>query len=284
MAQITTNGLRAKWTGKDRWLSDGGSRGSGRLVARLTSAGAYFYFKYVSSDGRKRAFPLGPFDAQGEGGLSLVAARARAAKLSELYRSGTTDLHAYFEQQRLDAERARRAAEEAQARAVQEERQSFADAERFSLRKFLTAYAEHLRDTGKPSAKDVANIFKNHVFSDTAVSDRHASLVTTEDFVSLISKVVAKGHGRTAAKLRSYTHAAYALGVRAKTNPAAPPNIREFGIKVNPLASIDALSQFNKAGDRNLTAAELAAFLKRVAAAPIDVRARCSPGRSATFR
>lgn len=27
MAEITTNQLRAKWTGKDRWLSDGGRAG-----------------------------------------------------------------------------------------------------------------------------------------------------------------------------------------------------------------------------------------------------------------
>src|SRR5690606_6473344 len=227
-----------------------------------TSTGAYFYFKYVSSDGRKRPLPLGPFDIQGERGLSLVAARARAAELAAPYRSGTTDLHAHFEQQRLAAERALQAVQEAQAQARREEQQALVDAERFSLRKFLTAYTDHLKSAGKPSARDAANIFKNHVFNDPALAARHASLVTTDEFVDVISKVVAAGHGRTAAKLRSYAHAAYALGIRAKTNPAAPPAIRAFGIKVNPLASIDALAQFNRAGDRNLTAAELTSFMK----------------------
>jgi integrase len=136
----------------------------------------------------------------------------------------------------------------------------------------LTAYIEHLQRAGKPSAKDAANIFKNHVFVDAVLSDCHASLVTTDDFVNLVSKVVVAGHGRTAAKLRSYAHAAYALGIRAKTNPAASPEIRTFDIKVNPLASIDALAQFNKTRDRNLSAPELAAFLKRIHAQPIDVR------------
>jgi integrase len=272
MAEITTNQLRAKWTGKDRWLSDGGSRGAGRLVARLTRTGAHFLFQYFSSRGDKRLFPLGPFDAEGRAGLRLADARVRSAELAALYRRGTTDLHAHFEQQRLAAERALHAAQEEQENAQREEQEALDDAKRFSLRRFLTAYADHLKSAGKPSARDVANIFKNHVFNDAALSNRHACLVTTDEFVDLISKVVAAGHGRTAAKLRSYAHAAYALGIRAKTNPAAPPAIRAFGIKVNPLASIDALAQFNKAGDRNLTAAELASFMKRVQATPIDVR------------
>jgi len=175
MAQITTNGLRAKWTGKDRWLSDGGSRGSGRLVARITSAGAYFYFKYASN-GRKRPLPLGPFDIQGEHGLSLAAARARAAELSALYRSGTIDLHAHFEQQQRTAERAYQEERAAEAQALLHEQQAQEDAQRFSLRKFLTAYVEHLQRAGKPSAKDAANVFKNHVFTDAARADSGVQL------------------------------------------------------------------------------------------------------------
>jgi hypothetical protein len=62
--------------------------------------------------------------------------------------------------------------------------------------------------------------------------------VSTDGFVCLISKVVAAGHGRTAAKLRGYP-----LAIRAKTNPAAPQSMRDFGIQVNPAASIDAPAQ-----------------------------------------
>src|SRR5688572_30332414 len=72
------------------------------------------------------------------------------------------------------------------------------------------------------------------------------SLTLTEDFVSLIGKVVTSGYGRTAAKLRSYLHAAYALGIRSKTDPAAPQAMREFAIKVNPITGIDARAQYNK--------------------------------------
>jgi len=270
MAQITTNGLRAKWTGRVRWLSDSGTRGEGRLLARLKRSGAFFYYQYFSPEGAKRQLPLGRFDMQGENGLSLTAARERSGDLSKLYRSGITDLHAYVEQQRIEVEQ-----QQAQAAlGRQAEQEAVADAlthaERFSLRKFLTAYVEHLQGQGKPSTKDVANLFKNHVFTDAVLSARDARLVSTDDFVGLISKVVAAGHGRTAAKVRSYLRAAYALAIRAKTNPAAPQSLRDFGIQVNPLASIDALAQYNRAGKRKLSAPELAAFLKRVYAKPVD--------------
>jgi hypothetical protein len=230
MTQLTTNGLRAKWTGKDRWLSDGGSYGAGRLVARVRRTGAHFFYQYFSADGDRRLLPLGPSDPQGERGLSLAAARDRSAELSKVYRDGTTDLHAYVEQQRIAGEQQQRQAALAREAEQKAATQAQAHAQHFSLRKFLTAYVEHLQ--GKPSAKDVANIFKNHVFTDAVLSDRDATLVSTDDFVGLISKVVAAGHGRTAAKLRSYLRAAYSLAIRAKTNPAAP----HFLAAANPVA------------------------------------------------
>ncbi len=269
---LTTNGLRAKWPGKDVWLSDPGVRGGGRLLARITRTGVFFYFQYFSSDGRRRPFPIGPFDIHGEQGLSLAAARDRTTELSKLYRSGVTDIHAHFEEQRLLIEQqqaqallARQAEQDAAAQAV-------TDAARCSLRKFLTAYVEHLKAQGKPSAKDIANIFKNHVFTDAALSERDARLLSTDDFVGVVSKVVAAGHGRTAAKLRSYLRAAYSLAIRAKTNPAAPQSLRDFGIQANPVANIDALAQFNRALKRSLSAPELVAFLKRVRALPVDAK------------
>ena len=39
MAILTDRSLRRKWAGKDEWLSDGGSRGAGRLVAKLSAGG-----------------------------------------------------------------------------------------------------------------------------------------------------------------------------------------------------------------------------------------------------
>jgi len=80
----------------------------------------------------------------------------------------------------------------------------------------------------------------------------------------VISRVVEAGKGRTADKLRSYLRASYQLAVESKTNPAAPMTLRTFGITINPIASIGALAQFNRARDRTLAAPELGALLRRI--------------------
>ena len=72
---LTVNGLRAKWGGKDLWRSDGGARGDGRLVARIMQEGVAFYFQYfVPGKGKelKKSLPLGEYDEAGRRGLSLT--------------------------------------------------------------------------------------------------------------------------------------------------------------------------------------------------------------------
>jgi integrase len=262
MSQITANGLRAKWRGKDQWISDGGPRGAGRLVARVTRDGVNFLYQYFAFDDRKRFFPLGPYDVNGARGLSLPQARDRTAELSALYRSGTTDLHGHFERQREAEERTRKAAEEAARR----EREA---AQRSTLKQLLDAYVAHLTRQGKQSAGDVRSIFDKHVFrAAPELGSRKAAEVTINEFVELIGRVTEARKGRTAAKLRSYLRAAYSLAISSKTDPAAPLAMRAFGVEMNPLASVDALAQFNRARKRTLNAAELGAFVKRVDALP----------------
>ncbi|MDB6105710.1 MAG: phage integrase [Gammaproteobacteria bacterium] len=262
MAQITTIALRSAWRGKDRWLSDGGARGAGRLVARITRDGVAFLYQYFAPDGRKRFYPLGPYDAQGQRGLSLPGARDRASELSALYRSGARDLHAHFEEQRNEEERIRKAAREAELRTQ-------AEAERGTLQQLLATYTDHLQALGKSSVKDVRNIFQNHVLEAAPHLARcKATAVSVDDFVDLIGRVVAARKGRTAAKLRSYLRAAYSLAIKSRTDPAAPGVLKSFGIVTNPMASIGALSKFSRTRTRHLTAPELTAFLRRVEALP----------------
>src|SRR5690606_12002572 len=51
MAELTTYQLRARGAGKDRWLADGGPRGAGREVARLTRTGTHFYVHVYAPHG-----------------------------------------------------------------------------------------------------------------------------------------------------------------------------------------------------------------------------------------
>jgi integrase len=257
MSRITTTALRARWRDSDRWLSDGGSRGAGRLTARITRDGVLLYYQYFC-DGKLQRIALGPYDEAGTRGLSLVQAREKSAALATRYREGVTDLQGHLDRERRAAERAHRAEQEAAQRAAE-------DAQRGTLRQLLAVYVGHLERQGKQATRDVRSIFKTHVLeAEPALAERKAADLSVDDFVGLIGKLVEAGKGRSADKLRSYLRAAYQLAVESKTNPAAPLALRAYGIRVNPIASIGALSQFNRARDRVLSASELGAFLRRV--------------------
>jgi len=264
---ITTLGLKALWRGEKRWLSDGGSRNGGRLVARVSRHDTDFLFQYFDDAGRKRFLPMGSYDAGGERGLTLTTARDRAAELSALYRSGVHDLHGHFERQRQAEAEARDAARAAQARAEAEARHG-------TLKQLLDTYVGHLTAGGQAATvRNVRSLFATHVMASCPeLIHRKAAAVSVDEFVDLIGQVVTAGKGRTAGKLRSYLRAAYALAIESKTDPAAPAVLNTFGISTNPIASIGALSKFNRARHRHLAAPELGAFLRRVDQAPASTR------------
>lgn len=261
MAQsgITIQWLRAPHRGRDKWLSDGGARGSGRLIARKRTGGTFFSFRYSPRKDEEDAVPIGEFDEAGRDGLTLTQAREQAGRLAQLYRGGVRDLRGHLDREREAAER-ERAAAEAAARAAAER------AQRGSLRQLLDAYIAHLRSGGKEkSARDVLSQVKCHI--EESASDllgRQAAEIPVEEFVAVLGRAVASTTGRTAAKLRSTLRAAYQLAIAARTDPTVPGELAAFGITMNPLASIGSMAKFNRARDRVLDATELGAFLRRV--------------------
>lgn len=257
---LTVKGLRArpKDGAPDEWESDGAVRGSGALWARKSAAGVSFYFRYTH-DGKKKSWPLGGYDEEGVKGLSLAHAREKFGELSKIYQSGITDIHGHLERELAAAERARQAEEEAARRAAEESR-------RGTLRQLLTAYVEHLERSGKVSAGEVRGVFDRHVVESDAgkaIIDRKAAELVTDDFVPVIGAVVTAGKGRQAGKLRSYLRAAYQLALESKTD-ADLIELRPFGIATNPIASIGALSKYNRTRDRHLSAPEMTVFLRRL--------------------
>ncbi len=261
MAELTDRTLQRKWSGKDEWLSDRGSRGAGRLVAKLATSGVTFYFQYYL-DGRRRFLPIGAYDRRGERGKTLLQARDQAQEWSVLMRSGVSDLHGFLEDQERDRQRIRNEASAEAARLAREAKSS-------SLRQLLDAYANHLERSGKQAAADVRRIFQLHVFSvDADLAERKAASIPVDDFVALLARLTEAGKGRTAGKLRSYLRAAYSLAMRAKTDPDAPLVMRTFGIGANPIASIGALSRYNRTRSRTLSSEELSCFINRLEASP----------------
>ena len=261
MAELTDRTLQRKWSGKDEWLSDRGSRGAGRLVAKVSASGVTFYFQYYL-DGRRRFLPIGSYDRKGERGKTLLQARDQAQERSLLMRSGVADLHGLFEDQERDRQRLRAEAAAEATRLAQEAKSS-------SLRQLLDAYANHLERSGKQAAADVRRIFHLHAYSVAPdLVERKAASIPVDDFVVLLARLTEAGKGRTAGKLRSYLRAAYSLAMRAKTDPDAPLVMRSFGISTNPIASIGALSRYNRIRTRSLNAEELSQFLRRLQALP----------------
>jgi integrase len=248
----------------DRWLTDDiGERNAGRLLVRIAPNGARrFYFRYTEGSGKRVALSLGAFAADPKpNALTLKQARERADEYRRIHKApDSRDVRAHFKRE----EKARAEAERLEA--IRKEQASAAAnaALRFTVRALVGAYVAHLEKKGKRrSAQDARNIFKNHLDS-TEFAARPAKGLQPRDVTELLRRVVEAGKGRTAAKLRSYLHAAYALAIAADLNPDAPSEFIGFALDTNPVAPVDSLAQFTRAGERALSQDELFAYWKRL--------------------
>lgn len=246
---------------KDQWFSDGGQRGSGSLMFRVTKAGLKrWYFRYSNSSGKQEALPIADYDRKGKAGLTLVQARDEAAKHSRLYQSGIKDLMAHYEEETARAKAEKEAAEGARRRAEDL-------AKRGSLHALLAIYMENQERQGRISAQATRTRLKRHVLDPfPELAERQAASLTAADFREVLARVVEMGKGREAGILRSNLKAAYQLALTTEHDPTAPAGLSVFMIEYNPLDRIPALTQFNKTCERVLSWPELKSYFKRVAA------------------
>lgn len=255
---------RAKAKTRDLWLSDDEvTRGGGRLVVRVSTAGTkLFYFRY-SVAGTRKQMPLRPFSpTPAEGRYTLDQARQAFRRFSELHRQpASRDVAAHLKAEE-EALLARQQAAEAE---VLREKERAAQTSRYSLRALCDWYVKHLQDAGKASHANVKSVFRCHV-DETEWADKPAEAFTAKHASALIRKVVEGGKGRTAGKLRSMLHSAFALAMKAELDPSAPAELMLFGIENNPIAATAALSKFNRPRDRVLTPAELGEVWRRLSA------------------
>jgi integrase len=199
-----------------------------------TTAAAYFVEKRV--DGRNVRHTIGL-----RGQITADKARKDAmVKLGEM--TDGKDLNA-DRRERVEARHAARAAKTAAAN--------------YTVKALCDWYVTHQRALGKQSATDAASIFTKHVES-TDFAALPARDLTPKQSTAIIRSVVEKGHKRTAAKLRAYLRAAYALAQGADTNPQAPAALVLFGVETNPIASTAAIKNGTGAArDVTLTEDEL---------------------------
>lgn len=255
---LTDRTCQKKASGRDEWIPDAGRRGAGRLYLRITKAGArLFYFRYTSPDGGRVNLKIGEYDQEGssKGRVSLRQAAEKADELSRLYQAGYKDLRTHLDREKRAREDAARAEEEARRRADE-------DARCGTLESLLNGYVEYLERRGKVDARDVKNLFKNHVLGAyPELCARKANAIRPAELRPVLAKIIDQGKGRTAAKVRSYVRAAYAAAIRAEHDPMAPASLLGFGLETNPADVLATLKEFNKAGDRTLDEAELRRYV-----------------------
>lgn len=199
---------------------------------------AYFVEKRV--DGRTVRHTIGT-----HGQITADEARKVAAvKLGQM--TGGADLNA--------DKRATRAARDA-------DKAGKAAAANYTVKALCDWYVTHQRSLGKQSATDAAGIFAKHVEAG-AFASMPARDLTAKQATAIIRAVVEAGHKRTAAKLRAYLRAAYALAQGADTNPQAPAALVLFGVETNPIASTAAIKNATGARDVSLTDDELGEVLR----------------------
>jgi hypothetical protein len=208
-----------------------------------TSAVAFFVEKRV--DGRNVRHTLGQ-----RGALTADQARKKAQVALGTMTSGV-DLNAARK-----AARGARAAKSAAARL----------AEGHTLAALCDHYVDYLKRLGKQSATDARGIFEKWV-KGSEFAALPARDFTPKHATALIRLAIEAGRIRTAAKLRSYLRAAFALAQGAETNAKAPAALVPFTIEVNPVASTAAISGANGARDVTLTELELGEVLRLLYAA-----------------
>lgn len=256
---------------KDIWLVEDGARGDGRLVGRITPAGARsFYFRYTSSSGERVRLLIGPYEpaGDGKGSFSVQQARSRARELSSLYRTGAKDLREHLQQlaqSHVEAERASKAADAERVRqlALEAER-------RLTVRQVFhrwretelqpTTRADGKRAGRKDGGTYVQQQFERHVFS--AIGDRPIAEIRKADVLALIDAQKTDGKLRTAAVILSDLRQMMAFALD-----------REL-IESDPLASIKKSRVVGPSveRDRVLAEAEIKTLARAIPAARMSKR------------
>ena len=268
MAQLTDRTIRAaissaRTTGKATWLSESLGRGQGSLTLKVTTTACNWYYMYtISRQGaapQTDRYPIGPY---GDEHFTLAGARVKAHELLMIKREAPGgNLRAYLEQ--VETDRLREIEGERQAaenRIRQEE-----NAHRYTLEALMDQYVAKMVVAGKTSVQQVRNAIHRHVIlSHPEMANMAANEITRGQLTEILRMIVNQGHGRIAAQVRSYIRAAYALALRAESDPTASRDLVNFQIISNPVADIPAMSQFSRARERALSPIELAEFWRSI--------------------
>ncbi len=241
---------------KSTWLTESQGRGQGSLSLKITAASTYWYYVYTPTGTKAiHRYPIGPY---GVGQVTLANARERARALAAVKRTAPGgDVRAYLGTQ----ERERQAREAEERRRTEALRQAASNVGRNTLQALIDQYVRHLEAGDKWSAPQVQRALRLHVVQAfPALAATPAAEITRNQVTEILRALTEANKGRTAGKVRAYLRAAYALGLRAESDPTVPQALVAFQITSNPVADVGAMAQFNRVRNRALSEAELTIF------------------------
>lgn len=211
-------------TGKEVTLNDGaGGRGTGRLKVVVRGGKAVWYGSWYEA-GKERKKSLGRYPDMG-----LKEARERYA-----------------------SEVRSRLVEGKNPKAVT------VRTDKPTVERMFKAYVASLRDAGKVSADEIerALLTGKYAAADALGRHRNASAVEPAEVSAYLAKAYRRGSKVSADRTRTYMVAAYNWALKS-THDYTSENAQDWGIKTNPAAMVKKDHEASKAGDRNLSAAEL---------------------------
>jgi len=218
-----------------------------QLALRVLPSGAKSWIVNITHNGKLYRRTLKPLRES-----TAEQARDEALKAIGQIKDGQDPLALKRERRRAGEEAKRTAA------AVERARQ---DAAAHTLRRLCELYLADLQRRKRGAWRDAASLFKVHVY-DGPEAAKPAREVTPREITAILRRVIDAGHGRTAAKLRSYLRAAYQRAAAAQNDPTASADLLELGIETNPVAITASLADFNVARKRKLSERELAITLR----------------------
>lgn len=236
----------------DAWHTEGGKRGEGKLVLRVSPDGTKrFYYRMPAACGSRSPDLIGVYDRSGENGFTLARARDKVAEHETVRRShGNPIQYKNAQAERSLAERRKVALEKAS---------------QGNFGELLAAYVDKLKREGKLSARQVENAFRQHIReAKPDLIESKAKEITPADIHSILSKIVAAGRTRQVNKMRSFLVAAFNYAATASYDPRRTEGAAAFGVLSNPALLTHRVQQFERAGERVLSAVELAAYWRNL--------------------
>ena len=231
----------AKPKARDYTISDDTrTRGTGRLVMRVRANGTkewlFVYWRLQDGRSRRRTAKIGTYPT-----LSLADARDAASDLSRLHQGGV-DVREHREAGRL------------QRWAEEDER-----TRRGTLADLIEAYLAWMEANGKRSTKSVRASCKRYVLGPwPTLARRPAKEITPGDIRDILARMLRREVTTHTNRVRAYLHAAFAKGLLLENNPRdyLGKSVR-FGLKFNPVTAVPRQADFERVGERTLSADEL---------------------------